>query len=120
MSQNELRHFQPPRDEIDSDTLLLVQAYLLARTERREPDHESTAAWEKFFAAYDPFIRRLAGAHTWPSTDFEDRVQEIWRVVLKRLPQLRFAPERGQLSGWLATVARHVLTDLRRWARRYP
>ncbi len=120
MSQNDLRQSEQPRDEIDSDTLLLVQAYLLARTERREPDHESTAAWEKFYAAYDPFIRRLAGAHSWPSTDFEDRVQEIWRVVLKQLPQLRFAPERGQLSGWLATVARHVLTYLRRQAARHP
>jgi len=120
MSQNELRDSQQARDQFDSDSLLLVQAYLLARTERREPDHESTAAWEKFYAAYDPFIRRLAGTHSWPSTDFQDRVQEIWRIVLKQLPRLRFEPQRGQFSGWLATVARHVLTDVRRRAARHP
>lgn len=120
MSKQDLHHPRQPREEIDSDTLLLVQAYLLARTERREPDHESTAAWLKFYAAYEPFIRRLAGAHCGSSADFEDRVQEIWRIVLKRLPRLRFTPQRGQLSGWMATVARHVLADLHRRAAHHP
>ena len=120
MSKQDPHHPRQPREQIDSDTLLLVQAYLLARTERREPDRESTAAWLKFYAAYDPFIRRLARTHCGSSTDFEDRVQEIWRVVLKQLPRLRFAPQRGQLSAWLAKVTRNVLLDLDRRAARHP
>ncbi len=120
MSKQAPHHPPQPREEIDSDTLRLVQAYLLARTERREPDRESTAAWLKFYAAYDPFIRRIAGTHCGSSTDLEDRVQEIWCMVVKKLPGLRFAPQRGQLSGWMATVARHVLADLHRRAAHHP
>jgi RNA polymerase sigma factor (sigma-70 family) len=100
--------------------LLLVQAYLRARAERREPDPQWARAWERFYAAYDPLIRRLAAAHPVPCADLEDRVQEIWRTVLTRLPRFRFVPQRGQLGGWLTTVARHVLAGLGRRGARHP
>src|SRR5262245_20245977 len=120
MSQDGPCRPRRPGAEIDPETVLSVQAYLLARAERRPPDARSARAWEEFYAAYDPLIRRLAAAHPLPSVDQEDRVQEIWGVVLTRLPRLRFAPQRGRLGGWLATLARHVLADLGRRSAHHP
>jgi RNA polymerase sigma-70 factor (ECF subfamily) len=70
-------------------------------------------AWDRFFLAYDPFIRKLAFLRSPRIDDRLDRVQEIWCVVIVHFGQ--YDPERAPLRSWLTAVVRHVLADQDRY-----
>ena len=56
--------------------------YLGARAAARAVEPPWDIAWQRFFTAYDPLIRRLARQRTCQLADQGDRAQEIWRVIL--------------------------------------
>jgi RNA polymerase sigma factor (sigma-70 family) len=103
-------------EELDPGALQEVQAYLDARAARRAPEPAWVLAWDRFFATYDPLIRRLVSRRARRIGDRDDQVQEIWTVVVARL--CRYDRQRGPFCRWLRAVGGHVLDDCQRAERR--
>lgn len=64
-------------------------------------------AWKAFHREWEPLIRRMAATvcrRTLPAVDCEDLVQDVWHEIVTKLPGLRYGPDLGGLSGWMATV----------------
>lgn len=99
-------------DGLESEELLVsVQAYLDDRRRRCDSDRHTAGAWDRFFALADPLIRRIARGQAGDRADVEDRVQEIWIAILSRLPRIRDRTRHGRLTGLLAVIARHAISD---------
>ena len=92
--------------------------YLISRNLfGRGSPHED--AWRNFYEACDPVVRGLARQFGRRGADFEDGVQEVWRVLLVRLPAFHPEPGRGRFRAWLEVVARRALIDHARRNRRF-
>ncbi len=102
--------------DVGSETMRLVLAFLDARAHHRGAEPPLLKAWDEFFKACDPYIRKVARQRSGTLVDPQDRVQEIWRVVILHLDQ--FDPWRGSLRSWLTTVVRHALVDQDRCSQR--
>ncbi len=103
---------QAPKIHIDLDpeTLESVRAHLDARARRCEHQEvRLTEAWDRFYAACDPLIRRLARRRVGRSSDTDDRVQEVWGRIIGHFNQ--YDPRRGPFPNWLAICIRNALTD---------
>jgi RNA polymerase sigma-70 factor (ECF subfamily) len=77
----------------------------------RQPDAE--AAWCRFVELYTPFIyywARRAGAGR---QDASDLVQEVFVLLLQKLPEFCYAPS-GSFRGWLRTVIFNKWRELHR------
>jgi RNA polymerase sigma factor (sigma-70 family) len=96
-------------DNLDTQTLRLVIAYLAARTEHRTCVSACEGAWERFYRACDPLFRKLARGRCPGSWSVEDRVQELWRITMERMPQ--YDHRRDRFPSWLGTVLRNALID---------
>jgi RNA polymerase sigma factor (sigma-70 family) len=99
----------PRIDDLDAETLRLVRFFLAASEDRRRSEPRLGEAWARFYAACDPLIRWQARHRCGRVFEQEDRVQEVWQVIVARLSQ--YDPERGPFLGWLTRVVRHVLDD---------
>jgi RNA polymerase sigma factor (sigma-70 family) len=104
---NQGRLPSPRLDELDSETVHSVRDYLAARSEGCVPDSRLIEAWDRFYAAYDPLIRRLARPRASSIEDLDDRVQDIWKRIVVHF--LQYDPNRGPFQNWLTIVIRHVL-----------
>ncbi len=118
-SSSSSRNRVGPDDEEEGSPEWLenVKSYLSSRDHTRDGE-TSKDAWDRFYQVYDPIIRGLARRSSRHGADFEDSVQEVWRVILVRLPSLRHDPGRGRLRAWLEVVARRALIDQARRRRR--
>ena len=96
-------------DLLDPKTLDRVVCYLVARSEHRATELSYESAWDHFYEACAPLFRKLARLHCNRSWDVDDRVQDLWRVIVERLTC--FDPEHGTFPSWLSTVARNTMTD---------
>lgn len=70
-------------------------------------------AWQRFVDLYTPLLfywARQAGLH---SPDDEDLVQEVFALLVEKLPQFNY-DQRRSFRGWLHTVLRNRLCDLGR------
>jgi RNA polymerase sigma factor (sigma-70 family) len=95
--------------DLDVETLRLVQSYLMAPGNRRGCAPALVAAWDRFYHACDGLIRYHARRRRGQNLPYEDRVQEIWRILVAHLA--RYDPRRGSFPAWLACVVRHALDD---------
>lgn len=80
-------------------------------------ESDSGGAWTRFTQLYTPLIfywGRRAGLET---NDAADLVQEVFAVLVEKLPQFRHDGEHS-FRGWLRTVTHNKWRDLRR--RRVP
>jgi RNA polymerase sigma-70 factor (ECF subfamily) len=110
----------PRRDEDEElHRLERVRRYLELRAGGRDPGPLLSAAWEQFYRAEAPRLLRLARDYLPSGTDPEDGAQLIWQALVRRLPALRYDPERGSIHAWLLTLARHVLIDRGRYEHRH-
>ncbi len=65
-------------------------------------------------------IRSIAKHGDMSQSDLDDLVQEIWLLLVRRLPKLSLDPARGTLHAWVAAVARHQASrHARRRSRRH-
>jgi RNA polymerase sigma-70 factor (ECF subfamily) len=113
-------HRPPDEGEFDLDLLWRTQAYLRCQSAGGDPGRELTAAWERFFATYDPVIRRLADQFQVPRGSRDDCAQLVWLVLIKKLPAFRYDPTRGRFRTWLRRVIFGKAIDLRRRHRLLP
>jgi hypothetical protein len=66
-----------------------IQAYLDQLRQRGEPLPANREEWERFFRLHAPFLLRLVRSRHWSMEDCEDGVQELWLLLITRLPNLR-------------------------------
>jgi RNA polymerase sigma-70 factor (ECF subfamily) len=97
-----------------------TQAYLECRFCHGTPHASWVEAWERFFQACDPLVRRFARACRVPRADLDDCVQEVWAELVRRLRSLRYDPRRGRFRTWLYTIVHSKATDLLRRRLRHP
>jgi len=102
----------PRIDDLDPETLRLVQAYLKPGVDRSALEPRYSAAWGRFEPACKRLIGKLAWARAGQACDHEDWAQEIWRAVFTGIR--RFDPERGPFSRWLGGVALGVFHKQKR------
>jgi RNA polymerase sigma-70 factor (ECF subfamily) len=81
----------------------------------RRPDDQ--AAWERFVRLYTPLLLHWAHRLGLQEPDAADLVQEVFVVLVRRLPEFQYDRE-GSFRAWLRTVALNKWRDWR--ARRRP
>jgi RNA polymerase sigma factor (sigma-70 family) len=96
-------------DCLDCELLGLVICYLAARSMDQQAGPDCEVAWDRFYRACDPLFRTLANRRCGRCWNLEDRVQELWRVIIERLRS--YDPARGSFPSWLSTVLHNALTD---------
>lgn len=79
--------------------MLTTSASLLNRL-RRPDDPE---AWARFIKLYTPVLQRWAGRLGLQDADAADLVQDVFSVLLRKLPEFDYDPARS-FRGWLRTV----------------
>jgi RNA polymerase sigma-70 factor (ECF subfamily) len=70
-------------------------------------------AWRQFVALYGPVIYAFARRRQVQDADAADLMQEVLRSVMAAARRLNYDPARGSFRGWLFTVTRNKLLDLR-------
>jgi RNA polymerase sigma-70 factor (ECF subfamily) len=84
---------------------------LLDRLRRPQPD----GAWETFVQLYTPLLFVWARQLHRSDADAADLVQEVFAVLVRRLPEFEYDPRRS-FRAWLKTVAVNKYRELARRA----
>lgn len=79
-------------------------------------DRPDVAAWKRWFALYEPLLRRWIGQHALQPTDADDVVGEVLVTVVRELPRFRHGERTGAFRRWLRTILVHRLRQM--WAAR--
>ena len=95
-----------PMPSTDSTT----RASLLVRI--RDP--RDAEAWAQFNRVYGPLIFRFARKHGCQDSDAADLTQEVLREVCRKIGQFDYDRELGRFRGWLLTIARCTVAQMRR------
>lgn len=83
----------------------------------RRPDEPS---WERFVILFTPLLSRWAERLGVPAAEKEDLLQEVFTLLLRRLPEFRYDPQQS-FRAWLWTVFhRHTLAWRKRQQRALP
>jgi RNA polymerase sigma-70 factor (ECF subfamily) len=67
----------------------------------RKPDEQ--AAWERFVELFTPFLYHCARRLGLRSADATDLVQDVFAVLVQKLPEFTYDPQRS-FRAWLRTV----------------
>jgi RNA polymerase sigma-70 factor (ECF subfamily) len=79
----------------------------------RRPDEQ--AAWERFVRLYTPLLCQWARRLGLRDADAADLVQDVFVVLVRKLPEFRYDPRR-RFRGWLWTVTLNKWRERRRRA----
>ena len=83
-------------------------------------DPANTAAWEVFYARYEPLIRRWVRSHRLRPADEDDLTQEVLAKLFLKLPEYEYDPSK-RFRGWLYRLIRNEVYDFWRGkAQRWP
>jgi RNA polymerase sigma-70 factor (ECF subfamily) len=74
----------------------------------KQPD--AAEAWTRFVYLFAPLLDRWAHVMGLRDADAEDVVQEVFSILVKRLPEFVYDPSRS-FRGWLWTILRNVCRD---------
>jgi RNA polymerase sigma factor (sigma-70 family) len=111
---------RPPdrADEAAADSILLdrLRAELNRAGRPPEGDARGDDLLGRFLLFHSRLFAIMARGRRSPDADREDGVQDLWVVLMTRLPGFRYDPGRGRFSAWVSAVARNTLAD--RWRRR--
>ncbi|MFO0843258.1 MAG: sigma-70 family RNA polymerase sigma factor [Gemmataceae bacterium] len=66
----------------------------------------AAADWERFVALFAPLLSRWGRRLGVPAGDLEDLLQEVFTLLVRKLPEFRYDPQRS-FRGWLWTVFVH-------------
>ena len=97
----------------DPAELKLVQSFLTAPARGVCPTSDEMAAWMLFHRAQTVLIRAALKRSRLRSGEADDLLQQVWVVLLKRLPKWQFDPATGTLGAYVGKIAarlarRHV------------
>ena len=81
-------------------------------------DPSDGEAWRQFIELYGPVVYGFARRRHIQDADAADLMQEVLRSVMNAAHKLDYDPSRGSFRGWLFTVTRNKLLDLRERQRR--
>lgn len=84
-----------------------TRASLLIRV-RNPGDRE---AWREFDGLYRPLMMRYARAAGLAPADAEDIAQQCLVELIERMPQFKYAPERGGFRRWLRVFVRYRIRN---------
>jgi RNA polymerase sigma-70 factor (ECF subfamily) len=70
----------------------------------RQPNDRQ--AWDRFVALYTPLLYSWARRLGLPESDAADLVQDVFVILLQKLPQFEYDPKKS-FRAWLWTVARN-------------
>ena len=88
----------------------------------------SEAGWERFVYLYEPFLAARLRRYGLQHCDELDLIQEVFAVVLRKLPEFRHNGKSGAFRAWLRAIVavttkhafglqkRRPTTDLGEWA----
>jgi RNA polymerase sigma-70 factor (ECF subfamily) len=91
-----------------------TSASLLQRVRERN----DAAGWERLVQLYTPLIRTWAGRHVPQSDDVNDVVQQVFTVVVTRLPEFVHNGRPGAFRHWLRSITVNHLRAF--WRSRRP
>ncbi len=77
-----------------------TSATLLGRLRGRED-----RAWERFVALYEPLVRRWLGRHLPQESDVDDLAQQVFAVVLEKMPAFEHNGRPGAFRAWLRGIS---------------
>lgn len=64
--------------------------------------------WDRFVRLFTPLLKRWATRFGVRDRDIEDLLQELFVVLIRKLPEFRYNPT-GSFRAWLWTTFRHVV-----------
>jgi RNA polymerase sigma-70 factor, ECF subfamily len=76
-----------------------TSASLLERVRAR-----SDAGWQRLVELYTPLIRTWVGRHVWQVDDVNDVVQQVFTVLVARLPEFVHNGRAGAFRHWLRSI----------------
>jgi RNA polymerase sigma-70 factor (ECF subfamily) len=79
-------------------------------------DQPAAGDWERFVSLFAPLLRRWAARLGVRDSDAEDVLQEVFVLLIRKLPEFRYDPDRS-FRAWLWTVFRHSTLA---WRQRQP
>jgi RNA polymerase sigma factor (sigma-70 family) len=92
----------------DHELVALVRSFLAKHN--TGVTNDECHAWEEFFLRYDPVIREsVRRIHSAPEI-VDDCTQDVWIVLIRRLPKWKYDPARAPIGAWVATIARRLAT----------
>ena len=100
-----------PADDDEGEVVKRVQAYLTLSMQQGVPEASQREEWERFFRYYSRALARLVRRRPWTREHGDDDVQEVWLLLITRLPNLNYNANRGGLRDWISAVAQHRLAD---------
>jgi RNA polymerase sigma-70 factor (ECF subfamily) len=83
-------------------------------------DKRDEAAWALFVRLYGPLVFRYGQRSGLQDADAADLTQDVLCSVSAAAGRLEYDPQRGTFRGWLFTLARRRLCDLRTRQARQP
>lgn len=78
----------------------------------------SDAGWEQLIALYSPLLRTWVGRHVWQAEDVNEVVQQVFTVVVARLPEFVHNGQQGAFRSWLRSISVNHLRAFWRARRR--
>ena len=76
--------------------------------------------WAEFYKLYRPFLYTVALRAGLSHEDAREVCQEVFVKLVKTLPGFEYNPVKGRFRGWLKTITRNAVNDLRRYQGRRP
>jgi RNA polymerase sigma factor (sigma-70 family) len=80
-------------------------------------DLHDQAAWERFFAQYQPMILRWCARKHLQPNDAEEIAAAVLEKLVRKMPAFQYDPSRS-FRAWLRTVVAHAVIDLSRGKQR--
>lgn len=77
-------------------------------------DGRDQQAWFQFVDLYAPLVYDYARQHHLQDADAADLMQIVLRVIVSAVRKLEYDPRRGSFRGWLLTIVRTQLANIRR------
>lgn len=78
------------------------------------------ASWQQLTDRYTPFIRGWVRRHGVPAQDIDDLVQDVFLVVVRKLPEFRSQAQCVAFVGWLRAITANCVRQFWRSRRKHP
>ena len=67
-------------------------------------DARDSLAWREFFALWHPIITAYVWRRTHGTVDPDDIVQDVFGILVARLPKFEYDPAKGRFRNWMLTI----------------